>query len=132
MVLSTSGFRVKRVIDPAMIHGIFQDALDGTNDLLIAIATDRLTARVSRVSDYAAMFWRFTLTYTLTREPSRLMTVMSRSMVKRLESAFRMREKSAAAIPVRTCALRMLRLCLSSVPIIFANGRPQLYCQRRL
>ena len=41
-----------------------------------------------------------TLTSTSTRAPSRLITVISRSTVKRPRSAFRIREKSAAAIPV--------------------------------
>jgi len=48
------------------------------------------------------------LTFTLTsmREPSRLMIAMRRSIVNRARLALRMREKSAAAIPVRASALR--------------------------
>jgi hypothetical protein len=42
-----------------------------------------------------------TLILTSTREPSRLMIDISRSTVNRPRSAFRMREKSAAATPVR-------------------------------
>src|SRR3990172_875180 len=107
-------------MDNAAVSGIFQDALDDPNDLLIVMAGDPQLLRFVLRVNQAAIFWRFTLTDTSTREPSRLMIVMSRSTVKRLRSAFRMREKSAAAIPVRTCALRTLRLSLSSVLIISA------------
>jgi len=48
--------------------------------------------------------WTFTLTSM--REPSRLMIAMRRSIVNRARLALRMREKSAAAIPVRASALR--------------------------
>jgi hypothetical protein len=37
--------RVKRVVDAAVVPDAFQNAMDDPNDLLIVIATDRLTAR---------------------------------------------------------------------------------------
>ena len=43
-----------------------------------------------------------TLIFTSSREPSRLRIYMRRSTVDRPRSALRMREKSAAAIPVRS------------------------------
>src|SRR5260370_161377 len=51
---------------------------------------------------------RRTLIFTSTRDPSRLMIDIRRSTVNRPRSALRMREKSAAAIPVRPCAPRTL------------------------
>src|SRR5713226_3109072 len=39
----------------------------------------------------------------------RLMSIINRSRVKRPKSALRIREKSAAAMPVRPCAARTLR-----------------------
>ena len=46
------------------------------------------------------------------------MTVIKRFTVKRPRSALRMREKSAAAIPVRTCAARTINPSRSSVLMI--------------
>src|SRR5258708_2800039 len=51
---------------------------------------------------------RRTLIFTSTRDPSRLMIDIRRSTVNRPRSALRMREKFAAAIPVRPCAPRTL------------------------
>jgi hypothetical protein len=63
---------------------------------------------------------RLTFIVTSIREPSRLMIVMRRSAVKRPKSARRMREKSAAAMPVRRCAFRTLNLSRSRVLMISA------------
>lgn len=63
---------------------------------LSALDYDATSKRV-RAADEAAVRM---LTRTSTREPSRLMIETSRSRVKRLKSALRIREKSAAAMPV--------------------------------
>ena len=47
-----------------------------------------------------------------------------RSRVKRARSALRMREKSAAAIPVRACAARTVSLSRSSAVIDILQSRP--------
>ena len=61
---------------------------------------------------------RCTRTFTSTREPSRLMIDIRRSTVNRPRSALRMREKSAAAMPVRPCAARTVRYSRSSALMI--------------
>jgi hypothetical protein len=70
---------------------------------------------------------RRTLTLTSTRDPSRLMIDMRRSTVNRPKSALRMREKSAAAIPVRLCAARTLRPSRSSA-LMISGARMALNC----
>jgi len=70
---------------------------------------------------------RRTRTFTSTRDPSLLMIDMSRSTVNRPRSALRMREKSAAAIPVRPCAARTLRPSRSRALMISA-ARIALNC----
>src|SRR5271167_4936577 len=68
-----------------------------------------------------------TRTFTSTREPSRFNTEIRRSTVKRPRSALRMREKSAAAIPVRECAARTVSRSRSSALMISA-ARMALNC----
>ena len=63
-----------------------------------------LVMPVQAVATCAPRLAGFTFSLTSTREPSRLMIDINLSSVKRPRSAFRIREKSAAAIPVRTCA----------------------------
>jgi hypothetical protein len=55
---------------------------------------------------------------------------MRRSTVKRLRFALRMREKSAAAIPVSRCAPRTLR-CSRSTAFTISAARIALNCLRR-
>src|SRR6185437_10407212 len=77
--------------------------------------SDRHVLTISSSSD------RCSFTFTSIREPRRLMIAISRSMVKRLRSELlRMREKSAAAIPVRACASRTLSRSASSIRRISA------------
>ncbi len=63
---------------------------------------------------------RRTLILTSTLEPRRLMIDIKRSTVNRPRSALRIREKSAAAIPVRPCAPRTLRPSRPSALMISA------------
>ena len=76
---------------------------------------------------YAAGFAGRSLILSSTREPSRLIIDIRRSTVNRPSSALRIREKSAAAIPVRSCAARTLSRCRSSALMISA-ARIALNC----
>ena len=63
---------------------------------------------------------RQTFTLMSTCEPSRLMMDTSLSTVNRLRLALRIREKSAAAMPVRMCAARTVSCSLSNTLMISA------------
>jgi len=82
--------------------------------------------RSGAMGDYVRAAWAAgstarTLTFTSTRDPSLLMINKSRSVVNRPRLALRIREKSAAATPVRSCAPRTVRRCQSSA--VSAGGK---------
>jgi len=92
----------------------------------VSARTDLATEiRRNQAGTRSSTGWRrCNLTLTSTREPSRLMIVMSRSTVNRPRSALRMREKSAAAIPVHLWAARTLKPSRSSPRMISAAAAP--------